>query len=64
MSNTTLLPELPISLPLLPLRDVVIFPHMVIPLFVGRPRSIAALEEAVENSNKRIVLVAQRLPTR
>ena len=60
MSNTTLLPELPISLPLLPLRDVVIFPHMVIPLFVGRPRSIAALEEAVENSNKRIVLVAQK----
>ena len=60
MSNTTLLPELPIQLPLLPLRDVVIFPHMVIPLFVGRPRSIAALEEAVENSNKRIVLVAQK----
>lgn len=60
MSNTTLLPELPISLPLLPLRDVVIFPHMVIPLFVGRPRSIAALEEAVDNTNKRIVLVAQK----
>lgn len=60
MSNTTLLPELPIALPLLPLRDVVIFPHMVIPLFVGRPRSIAALEEAVENTNKRIVLVAQK----
>ncbi|MDO5667416.1 MAG: endopeptidase La [Alcaligenaceae bacterium] len=60
MSNTTLLPELPVSLPLLPLRDVVIFPHMVIPLFVGRPRSIAALEEAVENTNKRIVLVAQK----
>ena len=60
MSNTTLLPELPVQLPLLPLRDVVIFPHMVIPLFVGRPRSIAALEEAVETSNKRIVLVAQK----
>lgn len=60
MSNTNLLPELPVQLPLLPLRDVVIFPHMVIPLFVGRPRSIAALEEAVENSNKRIVLVAQK----
>ena len=55
MSNTNLLPELPVQLPLLPLRDVVIFPHMVIPLFVGRPRSITALEEAVENSNKRIV---------
>ena len=60
MSNTTLLPELPVQLPLLPLRDVVIFPHMVIPLFVGRARSIAALEEAVESSNKRIVLVAQK----
>ncbi|SUA51142.1 Lon protease [Oligella ureolytica] len=60
MSNTNLLPELPVQLPLLPLRDVVIFPHMVIPLFVGRPRSITALEEAVENSNKRIVLVAQK----
>ncbi|SUA50534.1 Lon protease [Oligella ureolytica] len=60
MSNINLLPELPVQLPLLPLRDVVIFPHMVIPLFVGRPRSITALEEAVENSNKRIVLVAQK----
>lgn len=60
MSNTTLLPELPITLPLLPLRDVVIFPHMVIPLFVGRSRSIAALEESVANANKRIVLVAQK----
>lgn len=61
MSNINLLPELPIQLPLLPLRDVVIFPHMVIPLFVGRTRSIAALEEAVDNCNKRILLVAQRV---
>lgn len=60
MSNTTLLPELPITLPLLPLRDVVIFPHMVIPLFVGRSRSIAALEESVAHTDKRIVLVAQK----
>lgn len=46
------------TLPLLPLRDVVVFPAMVIPLFVGREKSIAALEEAME-SDKRIMLVAQ-----
>ena len=39
----------PIELPLLPLRDVVVYPHMVIPLFVGRERSILALEEAMAN---------------
>lgn len=44
--------------PLLPLRDVVVFPHMVIPLFVGREKSIAALEQAMENG-KYIALVAQ-----
>ena len=47
-------------LPLLPLRDVVVFPHMVIPLFVGRQKSIKALEYAME-SNKNILLVAQRV---
>jgi ATP-dependent Lon protease len=49
----------PTQLPLLPLRDVVVFPHMVIPLFVGRPKSIKALEAAME-AGKSIVLVAQK----
>jgi len=49
--------------PLLPLRDVVVFPHMVIPLFVGRSKSIKALEMAMEAS-KTIVLVAQKSATK
>ena len=59
MSGQTLLPSNPIELPLLPLRDVVVFPHMVIPLFVGRPKSIKALESAME-AERRIMLVAQK----
>ncbi|MFI4939911.1 MAG: endopeptidase La [Burkholderiales bacterium] len=47
------------QLPLLPLRDVVVFPHMVIPLFVGRPKSIKALEAAMEHG-KSIMLAAQK----
>jgi ATP-dependent Lon protease len=47
------------ELPLLPLRDVVVFPHMVIPLFVGRPKSIKALEAAMEQG-KSIMLAAQK----
>ncbi|UZE08184.1 endopeptidase La [Pseudomonas corrugata] len=50
-----------IELPLLPLRDVVVYPHMVIPLFVGREKSIEALEAAMAG-DKQILLVAQRNP--
>ena len=45
--------------PVLPLRDVVVYPHMVIPLFVGREKSIRALEAAMDD-DKRILLVAQK----
>jgi len=48
-----------IELPLLPLRDVVVYPHMVLPLFVGREKSIEALEDAMAN-DKQVLLVAQR----
>ncbi|MEO7430895.1 MAG: endopeptidase La [Dokdonella sp.] len=50
-----------IELPVLPLRDVVVFPHMVIPLFVGREKSVRALDIAMAG-NKKILLVAQRSP--
>ncbi len=47
------------AVPILPLRDVVVYPHMVIPLFVGREKSIVALDKAM-NVGKRILLVAQK----
>ncbi len=50
-----------VALPVLPLRDVVVFPHMVIPLFVGRDKSMRALEQAMD-ADKRILLVAQKSP--
>ena len=59
MSGHPPLPPTPIELPMLPLRDVVVFPHMVIPLFVGRPKSIKALESAMA-VDRRIMLVAQK----
>lgn len=57
MTTSQTIEQMPLSL--LPLRDVVVFPHMVIPLFVGRPRSIKALEVAVD-SGKTIMLAAQK----
>jgi ATP-dependent Lon protease len=51
----------PEALPVLPLRDIVVFPHMIVPLFVGREKSIKALEE-VMREDKRILLVAQKNP--
>jgi ATP-dependent Lon protease len=48
-------------LPLLPLRDIVVFPHMVAPLFVGRNKSVSALSSAM-NKDKRIFLATQKMP--
>ncbi len=52
-------PDEQVSYPLLPLRDIIVFPHMVVPLFVGREKSIRALEEAMA-SHKQVILSAQR----
>ena len=51
--------DVKIERPLLPLRDIVVFPNMVIPLFVGRDKSIAALNEVMKK-DKKIVLVTQK----
>ena len=59
MADDTIPPDNLSALPLLPLRDVVVFPHMVIPLFVGRPKSIKALDVAMD-AGKHILLVAQK----
>ncbi|MDJ0918916.1 MAG: endopeptidase La [Woeseiaceae bacterium] len=59
MKDENALTEKPVGIPVLPLRDVVVYPHMVIPLFVGREKSIAALDQAMSDG-KRIMLVAQQ----
>ncbi len=51
--------EIPTKLPLLPVRDIVVFPHMVLPLFVGRAMSVKAIEKAV-SENRMVLLVAQK----
>jgi len=48
-----------LTMPILPLRDVVVYPNMVVPLFVGRTKSIRSLEDAMNNNNKTIMLVTQ-----
>lgn len=58
-SKTTVIEDALTKLPVLPLRDVVVYPHMVIPLFVGREKSIKALEAATDE-NQQILLVAQK----
>jgi len=50
------------SYPVLPLRDIVVFPHMIVPLFVGREKSVRALEEVMQD-DKQILLSAQKDPT-
>jgi ATP-dependent protease La len=59
--RSTQLPQVSSLVPVLPLRDVVVYPHMVIPLFVGRDKSIKALEATMQD-NKQILLVAQKSP--
>jgi ATP-dependent Lon protease len=61
MAKNTPLPAALDALPVLPLRDVVVYPHMVIPLFVGRDKSMRALERAMEGE-RQILLVAQKSP--
>lgn len=49
--------------PVLPLRDIVVFPHMIVPLFVGRDKSVLALEEMMRSNDKHLVLVTQKNPS-
>ena len=51
------------SIAVLPLRDIVVFPSMIVPLFVGRDKSVKALDAAMENDDKKILLVAQKQST-
>ena len=57
--STGLVTPRPEGLPVLPLRDIVVFPHMVVPLFVGRPKSVRALEDVMAE-DKQILLLTQK----
>ncbi|MFI4938078.1 MAG: endopeptidase La [Candidatus Berkiellales bacterium] len=64
MSEQNLIPAANLTdIPVLPLRDVVVYPHMVIPLFVGRDKSIKALDAAMASGEKQVLLIAQREAT-
>src|ERR1041384_7906064 len=52
--------EIPETLPMLPVRDIVVFPYMIIPLFVGRDSSIRSVEEALSRSDRLILLASQK----
>ena len=52
--------EIPQNLPMLPVRDIVVFPYMIIPLFVGRDSSIKSVEEALSRSDRLILLASQK----
>src|SRR5580658_4444213 len=52
--------QVPDSLPMLPVRDIVVFPYMIIPLFVGRDSSIKSVEEALSRSDRLILLASQK----
>jgi ATP-dependent Lon protease len=54
--------DAPTTYPVLPLRDIVVFPHMIVPLFVGREKSVRALEGVMED-DKQIILVSQKNPS-
>src|SRR3989442_103907 len=52
--------EIPATLPMLPVRDIVVFPYMIIPLFVGRDSSIKAVEESLARNDRLILLASQK----
>ena len=52
--------QLTTSYPVLPLRDIVVFPHMIVPLFVGREKSVKALEEVMKQDKQILLVVADR----